>query len=209
MPRSDNDSWDLATGVGATATMVAAAGAVAPQADGALIDDPFAGPLVRTVGIDLFARWVDGDIDAADVDAPEDAWGLQRMADLMSARTRYFDEFFRDATAAGIRQAVVRASAPGPTVVLARRDNGFRGRPAAGHRVRIAAAGRPLRRGSMNCRPPMDCRRFPKHRPTRHFWTTTTARRPGATSSSAHGRSGAGGAGSPASPGMCSSTRAR
>jgi len=66
--------------------------------------------LVRTVGIDFFARWVDGDIDAADVDAPEDAWGLQRMADLMSARTRYFDEFFRDATAAGIRQAVVLAS---------------------------------------------------------------------------------------------------
>ena len=32
------------------------------------------------------------------------------MTDLMSARTRYFDVFFRDAMAAGVRQAVVLAS---------------------------------------------------------------------------------------------------
>src|SRR5271163_1501673 len=97
MLRTDNDSWDLATSVGATATMVAAARAVAAKADNPLIDDPFAGPLVRAVGIEFFARWVNGDITAADVDVAEDMWGLQRMADLMSARTRYFDAFFRDA----------------------------------------------------------------------------------------------------------------
>jgi methyltransferase (TIGR00027 family) len=110
MPRADNDSWDLATSVGATATMVAAARAVATKADDALIDDPFAEPLVRAVGIEFFARWVNGDINAADVDVAEDVWGLQRMADLMSARTRYFDAFFHDAMAAGIRQAVILAS---------------------------------------------------------------------------------------------------
>jgi methyltransferase (TIGR00027 family) len=110
MPRTDNDSWDLATSVGATATMVAAARAVATKADDALIDDPFAEPLVRAVGIEFFARWVNGDINAADVDVAEDAWGLQRMADPMSARTLYFDAFFRDAMAAGIRQAVILAS---------------------------------------------------------------------------------------------------
>ncbi len=110
MPRTDNDSWDLATSVGATATMVAAARAVASKADNPLIDDRFAEPLVRAVGIEFFARWVNGEIKAADVDVAEDAWGLQRMADLMGARTRYFDAFFRDAMAAGIRQAVILAS---------------------------------------------------------------------------------------------------
>jgi methyltransferase (TIGR00027 family) len=110
MPRTDNDSWDLATSVGATATMVAAARAVATKAENALIDDPFAEPLVRAVGIEFFARWVNGDINAADVDVADDVWGLQRMADLMSARARYFDAFFRDAMASGIRQAVILAS---------------------------------------------------------------------------------------------------
>lgn len=110
MPRTDNDSWDLATSVGATATMVAAARAVASKADNPLISDPFAEPLVQAVGIEFFARWVKGDVTAADVDVAEEAWGLQRMADVMSARTRYFDSFLADATAAGIRQAVILAS---------------------------------------------------------------------------------------------------
>ena len=43
--RSESDSWDLATSVGSTATMVAANWALASQAG--LIDDPFAAPLVR------------------------------------------------------------------------------------------------------------------------------------------------------------------
>ena len=50
MPRTDNDTWDLATSVGATATMVAAARAVATKADNPLINDQFAEPLVRAVG---------------------------------------------------------------------------------------------------------------------------------------------------------------
>ena len=110
MPRTDNDSWDLATSVGATATMVAAARAVATKADNPLIDDSFAEPLVRAVGIEFLARWVSGDIDAADVDVADDPWGLQRMTDLLTARTRYFDAFFRNAMTAGIRQAVILAS---------------------------------------------------------------------------------------------------
>lgn len=106
MPRTNNDAWDLATSVGATATMVAAARAVATRA----IDDPFAEPLVRAVGIDFFTRWAAGNIKATDVDDPDGTWGLQRLADLLGARTRYFDAFFRDATSAGIRQAVILAS---------------------------------------------------------------------------------------------------
>ena len=51
MERTDDDTWDLATSVGATATMVAAGRARATNALEPLIDDPFAEPLVRAVGI--------------------------------------------------------------------------------------------------------------------------------------------------------------
>jgi methyltransferase (TIGR00027 family) len=110
MPRTDNDTWDLATSVGATATMVAAARAIATKADNPLIDDRFAEPLVRAVGADFFTRWIDGDLVAADVDDHESGWKLEHMPAAMAARTRFFDSFFHDATQAGIRQAVILAS---------------------------------------------------------------------------------------------------
>lgn len=110
MQRSDNDTWDLASSVGATATMVAAARAAATNTADPLIDDPFAESLVRAVGVDFFTRWATGELDPADVDTPGAPWGLQRMTDLLAARTRYFDAFLRDATTAGIRQVVILAS---------------------------------------------------------------------------------------------------
>src|ERR1700743_3271293 len=110
MPRTDNDTWDLATSVGATATMVAAARAVATKADNPLINDQFAEPLVRAFGVDFLSRWAAGELDAANVDTEDSSWKLQQMPDAMAARTRFFDAFFRDATQAGIRQAVILAS---------------------------------------------------------------------------------------------------
>jgi methyltransferase (TIGR00027 family) len=110
MQRTDDDSWDLATSVGATATMVAAARAVATTAPERLIDDPFAEPLVRAVGIDFFTRWATRELDAAEVDDADSPWGLQRLADLLAARTRFFDGFLQDAASAGIRQVVILAS---------------------------------------------------------------------------------------------------
>ncbi len=110
MPRTDNDTWDLATSVGATATMVAAARAIATNAENALINDPFAEPLVRAVGVDFFDRWIDGELVAADVDDHDSGWKLAHMPDAMAARTKFFDTFFREATDAGIRQAVILAS---------------------------------------------------------------------------------------------------
>ncbi|MGB8386467.1 class I SAM-dependent methyltransferase [Mycobacterium sp.] len=108
MGRTDNDTWDLATSVGATATMVAAGRARATR-DG-LIDDQFAEPLVRAVGVDFFTRWTAGELDSADVDVPGAPWGMQRMTDMLAARTRYIDAFFADGMAAGIRQVVILAS---------------------------------------------------------------------------------------------------
>ncbi|HTQ15860.1 class I SAM-dependent methyltransferase [Mycobacterium sp.] len=108
MTRTDNDTWDLASSVGATATMVAAGRARATRAG--LIDDPFAEPLVRAVGIDFFTRWAAGELDSAEVDIAGAPWGMQRMTDVLAARTRYIDAFFADAAAAGIRQAVILAA---------------------------------------------------------------------------------------------------
>lgn len=110
MPRTDNDSWDLATSVGATATLVAAARAIATKADNPVIEDRFAEPLVRAVGVDFFTQWVTGKLAAADVDDEESMWRLEHMPDAMAARTRFFDAFFQAATLAGIRQAVILAS---------------------------------------------------------------------------------------------------
>ena len=50
MARTDGDTWDLASSVGATATAVAASRAMASRAPTPLLDDPFAEPLVRAVG---------------------------------------------------------------------------------------------------------------------------------------------------------------
>ncbi|MGB9224758.1 class I SAM-dependent methyltransferase [Mycobacterium sp.] len=108
MSRTDNDSWDLASSVGATATMVAAGRARATR--NGLIHDRFAEPLVRAVGVDFFTRWSAGELDAADVDDPNSAWGMQRMTDLLAARTRHIDAFFAEAEGAGIRQVVILAS---------------------------------------------------------------------------------------------------
>jgi methyltransferase (TIGR00027 family) len=110
MPRTDNDTWDLATSVGATATMVAAGRARASIAEHPVIEDPFAQPLVRAVGVDFFTRWAAGELDPADVDIPDHPWGMQPMTDLMAVRTRFIDRFVADAAAAGIRQLVILAS---------------------------------------------------------------------------------------------------
>ncbi|RRR44886.1 class I SAM-dependent methyltransferase [Mycolicibacter terrae] len=106
MTRTDSDSWDLASSVGATATMVAAQRALATTGPDKLIDDPFAAPLVRAVGIDFFTRLVDGEIafpEGGDFDPV-------RMGHGMGVRTRFFDEHFLSATASGIRQAVILAA---------------------------------------------------------------------------------------------------
>ena len=105
MARTDNDSWDLASSVGATATMVAAQRVLAHREG--LIDDPYAEPLVRAVGLELFVRALDGEIDLEDVDP---RFSVQRSAQGMAVRTRHFDRLFTDAAAAGVRQAVILAS---------------------------------------------------------------------------------------------------
>lgn len=107
--RSDNDSWDLASSVGVTATMVAAGRAIATKDPRGLINDPFAEPLVRAVGVDFFIKMMDGDLDMTAFPDVSPA-RAQAMVDGMAVRTKYFDDYFSNATGDGIRQAVILAS---------------------------------------------------------------------------------------------------
>ena len=124
MPRSDDDDWDLASGVGVTATMVAAGRAMATRDPRALIDDPFAEPLVRAVGIEFFSAMIDGGVGSSPF-GDSDPQRAQAMVDGMAIRTKFFDDYFTDyftdyfadhvteaasAAAGGIRQAVILAS---------------------------------------------------------------------------------------------------
>ncbi|MGY4712928.1 class I SAM-dependent methyltransferase [Mycolicibacterium sp. CBM1] len=109
MARTDDDSWDLTESVGATATMVAAGRALATKDPRHLIDDPFAEPLVRAVGIEFFVKMIDGELPASpfgDV-TPE---RVQSMVAGMAMRAKFFDDYFIASAQAGIRQAVILAS---------------------------------------------------------------------------------------------------
>ncbi|OBG66404.1 MULTISPECIES: class I SAM-dependent methyltransferase [unclassified Mycobacterium] len=108
MTRTDQDSWDLASSVGATATMVAAARALASEGTDPIIDDPFAAPLVRAVGLEFFRRLVDGELAPGDVQDGER--NLQLETDSMAVRTRFFDDFFLNGARDGIRQSVILAA---------------------------------------------------------------------------------------------------
>ena len=109
MARSDDDTWDLATSVGATATGVAVGRALASRAPDALINDPFAEPLVRAVGVDFFTRLASGELDPDEVDGGA-GFGMARMTGMMAVRTRLIDDYFAEAAAAGVRQMVILAS---------------------------------------------------------------------------------------------------
>lgn len=104
--RYDGDTWDPATSVGVTATMVAASRALASQGPDPLLDDPLADPLVRAVGLDPLIRIIDGEVTLED----DPLLNRKTRTEQIAVRTRFFDDFFTSATDAGVRQAVILAS---------------------------------------------------------------------------------------------------
>src|SRR3981081_3058692 len=96
--RTEGDSWDLASSVGATATMVAASRALASRGPDPLLDDRFAEPLVRAVGHPFFTRMLDGDIPLDDEDVPLTE---RQRCEQMGVRTRFFEAVFMSAISAG------------------------------------------------------------------------------------------------------------
>jgi methyltransferase (TIGR00027 family) len=75
-----------------------------------LIDDPFAEPLVRAVGLDFFTKALDGEIDLEELEEVDPRFSVRRSAEGMAVRTRHFDKLFTDAADAGVRQFVILAS---------------------------------------------------------------------------------------------------
>jgi methyltransferase (TIGR00027 family) len=109
--RTDDDTWDIATSVGATAVMVAAARAAETDRDDPLISDPYARVLVAGAGTGVWNFMQDAEFVAkvADADA-EVAAIFQHMGSYQAVRTYFFDDFFANAVKAGIRQIVILAS---------------------------------------------------------------------------------------------------
>jgi O-methyltransferase involved in polyketide biosynthesis len=82
--------------------MVAASRAVASQGPDALLDDSFADPLVRAVGLTPLIQVIDGEIDLEDDPLLNRTTRSQQIA----VRTRFFDDFFTGATPHVDRRAI-------------------------------------------------------------------------------------------------------
>jgi methyltransferase (TIGR00027 family) len=110
--RTHDDSWDIKTSVGTTAVMVAAARAVETEQPEPLIRDPYAKLLVTSAGAGvMWEAMLDPEL-AAKIEAidAESAAHLHHMRGYQAVRTNFFDTFFLDAVATGIRQVVILAS---------------------------------------------------------------------------------------------------
>ncbi len=110
--RTHDDTWDIKTSVGSTAVMVAAARAIETEQPDALIHDPYARLLVNNAGAEIiWEAMLDPDV-VAKIEAidEESAARIHHMRGYQAVRTHFFDSYFADAVAAGIRQVVILAS---------------------------------------------------------------------------------------------------
>lgn len=99
MSRTDDDTWDITEGVGATALSVARARANETDAKRPLYTDPFAHFFVDAA---VEAGWT----------SPfgEDAVRIQAMSAYIACRTKQIDDFFTTAGANGLDQVVILAA---------------------------------------------------------------------------------------------------
>lgn len=104
--RAEGDTWDITTSVGSTALFVATARALEAQKPDPLAVDPYAELFCRAVGGPA-AYVLDG--KAPDHPLKTDDFG-EHFVNFQGARTKYFDEYFRRAAGAGVRQVVVLAA---------------------------------------------------------------------------------------------------
>lgn len=111
MARTDNDSWEITESVGTTALGVASARAAETESDNPMIRDPFARVFLDAAGDGLWNWYSASQLPSKLLDAePEIRLQMQAMVGYMASRTAFFDQFFLDATGAGIRQAVILAA---------------------------------------------------------------------------------------------------
>lgn len=112
MARSDGDSWEITESVGTTALGVASARDAETRSDNPLISDPYAGHFLAAAGDGVWNMYrFDGEPPAALLEAePRLLERIAAMRSYIACRTKFFDDFFREAGAAGIRQAVILAA---------------------------------------------------------------------------------------------------
>lgn len=111
MARTENDSWEITESVGATALGVAAARAAETRGENPLISDPFAQVFLDAAGDGVWNWHSAPQLPPELIEAePQLPMQMQAMVGYMASRTAFFDEFFLDATGAGIRQAVILAA---------------------------------------------------------------------------------------------------
>jgi methyltransferase (TIGR00027 family) len=104
--RSEGDTWDIATSVGATAVMVASARAAETASERPLIRDEFAQMLIDGPELAQLVAKMSTTYTAD----PELAAVRAHMVNYQAARTHFFDAYFQAAAAAGIRQHVILAA---------------------------------------------------------------------------------------------------
>ncbi|MCB0933255.1 MAG: class I SAM-dependent methyltransferase [Mycobacterium sp.] len=104
--RTENDSWDITTSVGSTALFVAAARALEAQRPDPLAVDTYGEVFCRAAGGE-WADLLDGGIPGHPLCSEE--FGAHFVT-FQAARTRYFDNYFRAAADAGVRQIVLLAA---------------------------------------------------------------------------------------------------
>ena len=111
MARSDDDTWDINESVGVTALGVAGGRAAETRSPNALINDPFASLFLDAAGDGIWKIYLSDEPPAelAEVD-PDFGKRTEAMKSYIGSRTKYFDEFFADAAAAGIGQSVILAA---------------------------------------------------------------------------------------------------
>ena len=112
--RRHDDTWDIATSVGSTAVMVAAARAGETDRADPLIRDPYAKMLVAGAGTGVWEYMLEDSFIEKVADTgdggPEAAAVFQHMGNYQAVRTHFFDAYFAEAVAQGIRQVVILAS---------------------------------------------------------------------------------------------------
>ncbi|MEO6792235.1 MAG: class I SAM-dependent methyltransferase [Mycobacterium sp.] len=109
--RTHDDTWDIATSVGSTAVMVAAARASETESAEPLIRDPYAKLLVAGAGTGVWEMLLDETlVDKVEAIDPEIAGVYHHMRNYQAVRTHFFDAYFADAVESGIRQVVILAS---------------------------------------------------------------------------------------------------